>query len=526
MGQAPGATAPQAGPPRHGGGHWERWEGGEPRRSAPPRPAEPRSPGRGGRAPWARCCGGISCGPAAPRWTGARTTTPSCPPSPSSTTRCAAGGRVRGPGTAEGCAGGSGAGHGAPWAGGAEGPRGGAPRVPRWTWYLGWQPAVRFRIAGAKSGGLDRAVSHEWTMRTFCPVLPGPRVSRAGLLRLLSRGTGVSLPDGVQGRGGPRADTLGVWRQNRVLKLCLLPEPNLEEQFDRGLQGAVSTVLLGVTSRKVKKGRRGKRTEVTVSSSRSPGSLLTPVIPAQELLRGAARQHWWRHIPHSRDLGGECCSQHPVCYSSEGSQWQTDPTGSEIMHQTFWWCALPCCQERALQTTCLCCCSGFSVLWQVWGGVSALCDLCTSKWPFNFFPQFCPHLSSLSVCVSWLLKSDDSVTLLWRKERSVWSVHPSQECVLRDVLHLEQTVQLCMVYMANLLFLLVVQHQSHLGGISSVFEGVWWNRPLSLFLMSLCKNQKQKEEKVRINNKFLEETMRFEASSAGGWISFWLRWAD
>uniref|UniRef100_A0A8C9FER3 Alkaline ceramidase n=1 Tax=Pavo cristatus TaxID=9049 RepID=A0A8C9FER3_PAVCR len=56
-------------------------------RGAPLRPAELRSPARGGRAPWARCCGGTSCGPAAPRWTGARTTTPSCPPSPSSTTR-------------------------------------------------------------------------------------------------------------------------------------------------------------------------------------------------------------------------------------------------------------------------------------------------------------------------------------------------------------------------------------------------------------------------------------------------------
>lgn len=43
---------------------------------------------RAGRAPWARCCGGTSCGPAARRWTGARTTTLSCPPSPSSTTRC------------------------------------------------------------------------------------------------------------------------------------------------------------------------------------------------------------------------------------------------------------------------------------------------------------------------------------------------------------------------------------------------------------------------------------------------------
>lgn len=104
-------------------------------------------------------------------------------------------------------------------------------------------------------------------------LLPG-----AGPL-LLSSGAGVSLPDGVPGRGGPLAGTLGVCRQNHVLELCLLPEPNLEEQFDRGLQGAVSTVLLG--GRKVKKGGRGKRTEVIVTSSRSPGSLLTPVIPAQ-----------------------------------------------------------------------------------------------------------------------------------------------------------------------------------------------------------------------------------------------------
>lgn len=63
-------------------------------------------------------------------------------------------------------------------------------------------------------------------------LLPG-----AGPL-LLSSGAGVSLPDGVPGRGGPLAGTLGVCRQNHVLELCLLPEPNLEEQFDRGLHSA------------------------------------------------------------------------------------------------------------------------------------------------------------------------------------------------------------------------------------------------------------------------------------------------
>lgn len=38
--------------------------------------------------PWAPRTGGTSCGLAARRWIGARTTTPSCLPSPSSTTRC------------------------------------------------------------------------------------------------------------------------------------------------------------------------------------------------------------------------------------------------------------------------------------------------------------------------------------------------------------------------------------------------------------------------------------------------------
>lgn len=90
-------------PPRRGGTGRAR---GCPGRTAgagsPPRSAPHAGLRRGGRArragraPWARCCGGTSCGPAARRWTGARTTTPSCPPSPSSTTRCVAAAARRG----------------------------------------------------------------------------------------------------------------------------------------------------------------------------------------------------------------------------------------------------------------------------------------------------------------------------------------------------------------------------------------------------------------------------------------------
>lgn len=174
--QAPAATATQAGPPRHEGGA----EGGgreesRPALPAPPRPAEPRSPGRGGRAPWARCCGGTNCGPAAPRWIGARTTTPSCPPSPSSTTRCAVGGEA-GPraGHRRGLRGRVWRlpGHGAPSAGGAEGLAEGLRQCPGGRGTRSDSQLCGFVSQAQKSGGLDRAASYERTAcMSSCPVL-------------------------------------------------------------------------------------------------------------------------------------------------------------------------------------------------------------------------------------------------------------------------------------------------------------------------------------------------------------------
>lgn len=64
---------------------------------------------------------------------------------------------------------------------------------------------------------------------------------------------------------------------------------------------------------------------------------------------------------------------------------------------------------------------------------------------------------------------------------------------------LEQVIPLCTVHTANLLFLLIFLRQSHRGSVWSVLleelEGVGGNCLLSLFLMSPCKNQKQREEK-------------------------------
>lgn len=64
---------------------------------------------------------------------------------------------------------------------------------------------------------------------------------------------------------------------------------------------------------------------------------------------------------------------------------------------------------------------------------------------------------------------------------------------------LEQVIPLCTVHTANVLFLLIFLRQSHRGSVWSVLleelEGVGGNCLLSLFLMSPCKNQKQREEK-------------------------------
>lgn len=75
--------------------------------------------------------------------------------------------------------------------------------------------------------------------------------------------------------------------------------------------------------------------------------------------------------------------------------------------------------------------------------------------------------------------------------------------------HIEQVIPRRMVYVANLLFFLVVYCQSHLGGAGlchwRTLRVCGGNCLLSLCLMSLCKNQKQREEKVRIN-KFLKDS--------------------
>lgn len=92
--------------PAVAGGHSRAWEARReaphpeavPHRIKPQTHSVPRS--RSGRSPLRRSCsdaperpwaprtGGTTCGLAVRRWIGAKTTTPSCLPSPSSTTRC------------------------------------------------------------------------------------------------------------------------------------------------------------------------------------------------------------------------------------------------------------------------------------------------------------------------------------------------------------------------------------------------------------------------------------------------------